>query len=144
MADGGVGNHWFRYAGSHWLSHCHQSPVCRKVGAGLPSEHCQSPVYREVGVGLPSRTLVKLLSAGKRVGLPSRRLSVLSWVPKTVEMKSQLIFSVAPVGSRPYRSADTACIFHSQDGLYALVFKWSVQHFVAQLLICKAVYPTAQ
>lgn len=89
-------------------------PICRKSLAlpspsisclqegrsGRASLRALSICLLEVGVGLPSRILVNLLCAGKRVGLPSRRtLSVLSWVPKTVEMKSQLSFSVPPVGS---------------------------------------------
>lgn len=61
-------------------------------------------------------------------------------------MKSHLILSVQDSTSLqpPYLPADAACIFYSQDGLDALLLKWHLQHFVAQLIICKAAYSTAQ
>lgn len=60
-------------------------------------------------------------------------------------MKSQL-FSVQDSTSLepPYLPADVACIFHSLALLYALLFKWRMQRSVAQLIISKADYSTAQ
>lgn len=118
MADGGVGYHWLRYARSYWLSHCHQSPVCRKV-RGFSSRKYYFAIFQ-------SKCKNK-----NQTDFPFSRFN------------SSIIFFCGTFLEPPSLPAavGSICSMFSCPVIHLL---YSVQHCVLQLFICISVCPTRQ